>query len=76
MRTRFGICQGVVMSRQVIPAGGCYSLELMVGQAAAVNAARHSQGVVELVVRIVHLIHPEDLLEAAFIKGTVMRHER
>ena len=37
---------------------------------------RGGTGVVERVVRIVHLVDLEDLFQAAFIEGAVVRHER
>ena len=36
---------------------------------------RHTKGVVELVVRIIHLITTEYCLQAAFIEGSIMSHK-
>ena len=41
----------------------------MVGEASAEAAAGGREGVVELVVRIVHLIYLEDSLETAFVES-------
>ena len=61
---------------EVIAAGCGDGLELMVGETAAEVSAGSSEGVVELIVGIVHLIHPEDSLEAAFVETGVMSHQR
>ena len=59
---------------EVIPAGGGDGLELMVGEPATEVAAGSREGVVELIVGIVHLIYPEHCLEAAFVETGVVRN--
>jgi len=75
MSTRFGISQGMMMIRQIIAAGGGYSLKLMVRKAAAEMAPRGCQRVVELIVRVIHLIHPEHLAQAALVETRIVRHQ-
>jgi hypothetical protein len=48
----------------------------MVGKASAEVSPGSSQRIMEHVVRIVHLIHPVDGLETAFVKAAVMSHQR
>ena len=76
MGTRFCVGQGVVMALEIIAAGCGDGLELMVGQMLAEMPARCGAGIVERVIRIVHLIDLMDGLEAAFVERTVVRHER
>ena len=75
MRARFGIGQGVVMVFEVIATGGCDSLELMIRKAAAEMAPGGSQSVIEHIVRIIHLIHFEDLLQAPLVESGIVSHQ-
>ena len=59
---------------EVISAGCCDGLELMVWEPAAEMLPGSRQGVVELIVGIVHLIYPEHCLEAAFVETGVVRN--
>ena len=72
----FGVGEGVVVVFHRTTAGGGHGVQLVVGQAAAEVAARSPAGAKELVVGVVHLIDAEHGPEAAFVKGTVVRHER
>ena len=60
---------------EVISAGGGDGLELMVRKLAAEMLPGSRQGVVELVVWVVHLIYLEDSLETSFIETGVVRNE-
>ena len=60
---------------EVISAGCGDGLELMVRKLAAEMLPGSRQGVVELVVWVVHLIYLEDSLETSFIETGVVRNE-
>lgn len=76
MGTRFCVGQCMMMMLEVIATGCGDGLELMIGQMLAEMLARCGAGIVERVIRIVHLIDLMDGLEAAFVERTVVRHER
>ena len=76
MGAGFGVGQGVVMILEVVAACCGDSLELMVWQPMAEMTPRGGAGVVERIVRIVHLVDLEDLFQTSFVEGTVVRHER
>ncbi len=76
MRTSLGIGQGMVMVCKVIAAGGGDGLELVVRELLPKMPPRCRQRVVEYIVRIVHLIDAEHLLEATFIKRAVVGDKR
>ncbi len=59
----------------MVAALGGNSLELVVGEITE-GAARGSEGVVELVVGIVHLIYTEHRFQTTFVKGFIMSDER
>ena len=61
---------------QVIAAHRRHSLELVVRQTAAEVPPGGRKSVIELIIRIIHLIHLEYLLQAAFIERAVMRPKR
>ena len=61
---------------EVISAGCCDGLELMVGEPAAEVTSGSREGVVELVVGIVHLIYLEDSLETSLVETGVVRNQR
>ena len=73
-----GLCirKGVMVVHEVISAGCGDGLQLMVGEPAAEMLPGSCEGVVELVVGIVHLIDPEDSLEAPFIEAGIVRNQR
>ena len=73
-----GLCirKGVMVVHEVISAGCGDGLELMVGEPAAEVTSGSRQGVVELIVGVVHLIYLEDSLETSFIETGVVRNER
>ncbi len=71
-----GIGKGVVMVEQIIAAGCCHGVELMVGKQLAEVLSRGPIGTVELIVGVIHLIAAHHGLEATFVERTVVRHER
>ena len=62
----------MVVIREVISAGGSDGLELVVREPISIIPSRCRQRVVEFIVRIVHLIDAEHLLETAFVERTVV----
>ena len=60
---------------EVISAGCCDGLQLMVRKLAAEMLPGSRQGVVELVVGVVHPIYLEDCLETSFVETGVVRNE-
>ena len=74
-RAGFRVCEGVVVVGHRAAAGLGDGVQLVVGQTVTEMTARSPAGTKELIVRIVHLIDAEHGLEAAFVKGTVVRHE-
>ena len=72
MRTSLRIGQGMVVIREVISTGGSDGLELVVRELLPKMSSRCRQRVVKFIVRIVHLIDAEYLLETAFIKRAVV----
>ncbi len=75
MGTRFCVGQCMMMMLKIIAAGCSDGLELMIGQILAEMLARGGAGVVERIVRIVHLVDLMDGLEASLVERTIMRHE-
>ena len=71
-----GLCvsKGVMVVHEVISAGCGDGLELMVGEPAAEMLPGSCEGVVELVVGIVHLIDTEHSLEATLVETGVVRN--
>lgn len=76
MRTGLRVGQGVVVIDEVIAAGRSYGMQLVVGQAVTEMTAGCCQCIKKHIIRVVHLIHPEHLFQAAFIETAVMRHKR
>ena len=72
-----GLCisKGVMVVHEVISAGCCDGLELMVGELASEVTSGSREGVVELIVGIVHLIDTEHGLETSFVETGVMSHQ-
>ena len=70
-----GIRKGVMVVHEVISAGCRDGLELMVGEPAAEVTSGSREGVVELIVGIVHLIDTEHGLETSFVETGVMSHQ-
>ena len=60
--------------QELIAAGCGDGLELMVRKPAAKVSSGSREGVVELIVGIVHLIYPEGSLETAFVETGVVRN--
>ena len=73
-----GLCirEGVMVVHEVISAGCGDGLELMVRKTAAEVTSGSREGVVELIVGIVHLIDTEHGLEAPLVETGVVRNER
>ena len=71
-----GLCirKGVMVVHEVISAGCCDGLQLMVRKLAAEMLSGSRQGVVELIIGIVHLIDTEHGLETSFIETGVVRN--
>ena len=61
---------------EVISAGCRNGLELMVRKTAAEVSSGSREGVVELIVRVVHLIDTEHGLEAPFVETGIVRNLR
>ena len=76
MGTGFGIGQGMMVIGQVITAGCGNCLQLMVRQTAAEMFARGRKGIMELIFRIIHPIHSENLFQTPFIEPAVVSHKR
>ena len=74
MGTRFGIGEGVVVMLQMVTAGLCDGMQLVVGQIMAEVPARGDAGATELIIRIIHLIQLKNRFQAAFVKHAVMSH--
>ena len=64
-----------MMILEVVAAGGCNSVELMIGQRMTELSAGCCEGIVKAVVRIVHLIDFEHRFQASFIETGIMGHE-
>ena len=76
MGTGFGIGQGMMVIGQVITAGCGNRLQLMVRQTAAEMLTGCRKGIIELILRIIHPVHFENLFQTSFIELAVMRHKR
>ena len=64
------------MVREVVPAAGSHSVQLVVGQGASEHPARSPARAVEhIIVRVIHAVSAERRPQAAFIKRAVVRHE-
>ena len=64
------------MILEVVAAGSCNGMELVIGQRMAELSAGCCKGIVEVVVRIVHLIDPEHSLQTSFIEAGIVGHKR
>ena len=71
----FGISEGVVMVQKVISTGCRNGLELMVGEKSAKMMPGGPEGIIKNVVRVVHLVNPEDRFEAALVEGSMMGNQ-
>lgn len=76
MGTGLGVGQGVVVIRKIEIARGGNCLELKVGQLMPEMSPGGGAGIIKLIIRIIHLIHLENLFQTALIEGAVMRHKR
>ena len=76
MSTGFRIGQGMMVIGQVITAGCGNRLQLMVRQTAAEILTGGRKCIIELILGIIHLIHPENLFQTSFIEPAVVCHKR
>jgi len=65
----------MMMIRQIIAAGGGNSLKLMVRKTVTKMAPGSRQRVVELIIWVIHLIHPEHFAQAALVETRIVRHQ-
>ena len=65
----------MMVSLEVIAAGGCNGVQLVVGQGMAELSAGCGKCVVESVVGIVHLIYSEGCFQASFIETGIVGYE-
>ena len=65
----------MVMVLQVVATGSSYGLQLVIGQGMAELPTGCSQGIVEAIVRIVHLIHLEYGFQTTFVKAGIVSHK-
>ena len=65
----------MVMVLEVVAAGSGNGLQLVIGQRLPELSTRCCQGIVETVVRVVHLIHLEYGLQTAFIETGIMSYK-
>ena len=70
-----GVGEGVVVVGEVVAAGRGDGLELVVGEPPSIVTPGGGQRIVEFIVRIVHPVHAEHLLETAFVEGAVVGDE-
>ena len=75
-RTGFGVGEGVVMVGEVVAADGGDGLELVVRKGIAKPSPGGSEGVIERVAGIIHLIETENGLEASFVEAAVVGDQR
>ena len=61
---------------QIEATSRCHSVQLVVRQLFSEVFARGAAGAVELIVGVIHLVAAHHGFEAAFVEGTVVRHER
>ena len=76
MSTSLGIGQGMMVIGQVITAGCGNRLQLMVRQTASEMVTGGRKGIMELIFRIIHPIHPECRFQASFIEPAAVCHKR
>ena len=71
-----GLCigEGVVVVIKIIATGCCYGVELVVLKMGK-KTTGGAEGVVELVIGVVHAIDTEDSFQTALVKGLVVRHK-
>ena len=76
MSAGLGIGQGMMVIGQVITAGCGNCLQLMVRQTASEMVTGGRKCIIELILGIIHLIHPENLFQTSFIEPAVVSHKR
>ena len=62
--------------RELVTAGSGDGLKLMVWEPLSIIPSRCRQGIMELIVRVVHLIDAKYLLETSLVKSAVVGYER
>lgn len=65
-----------MVAGEVKPARGGYGLQLMVRQQPAEVPPRRRQRIQEHIFGIIHLVHPENRPQAAFVEARIVRHQR
>ena len=71
-----GIGQGMVVVDQIEATGRRNGVKLVVGQQFPEMLTRGATGAIKLIVRVIHLVAAHHGLQATFVEGAVMRHER
>ena len=66
----------MVMVLKIVTTGGSNSVELVIGQRMAELSAGFCKGIVEAIVRIVHLIDLEHRFQASFIETGIVSYKR
>ncbi len=72
---RLGIGQSVMMILHTKPASLRHSIQFMVHQTRE-SPPRSAKSIVELIIRIIHLINPENRLQTTLIKSLIMSDKR
>ena len=66
----------MVMILEVVAAGGCNSVKLVIRQRVTKLSACCCKGIVKTIVRIIHLIDLEYRFQASFIETGIVGYER
>ena len=69
------ISQSMVMILHTEPASLRHSIQLMINQTRE-STPRSAKSIIKLIVRIIHLINPENSLKTALIKLLIMSNQR
>ena len=65
----------MVMVLEVVATGSCNGMELVIGQRMTELSAGCCQGIVDLVVGIIHLIRLKCRFQTTFVKSGIVSHE-
>ena len=63
------------MPLEIVATGCCNGVELVVRQRVSELSAGGSKGIIETIIRVIHLVHLEHSFQATFIETCVMGHE-
>lgn len=72
----FGVCQGMVVLREVEAASCGHRMQLMVRQLSAEEPSGSVAGAEKPVVGVIHPVHPEYGFQTPFVEPAVMGHQR